>query len=80
MEDELRPFSPLGKPKRAGIDRTFDDLVRKFFVAFSRAQDLLLLVGLDSVRSEDDPIPNIATGWTRDEKWPWSGLLNLVQI
>jgi DNA helicase-2/ATP-dependent DNA helicase PcrA len=80
MEDDLRPFSPLKKPGRSGLDRTFDDLTRKYFVAFSRAQDVLLLVGLDSARNTSNPIPNIATGWTRDQNWPWSGLDNLVQI
>jgi DNA helicase-2/ATP-dependent DNA helicase PcrA len=78
LEDCLRPFSPLKKPKRSGIDREFDDLTRQFYVAFSRAQDVLLLVGLNSVKNG---IPNVATGWNRNGEWIWgSGLPNLIHI
>lgn len=78
IEDELRPYSPLGKPSRSNIDRAFDDLIRHYFVAFSRAQDVLLLVGLNSVKNT---IPNIATGWDRNRTWHWGeGLPNLVHI
>jgi DNA helicase-2/ATP-dependent DNA helicase PcrA len=80
MEDDLRPFSPLGRPTRSGLDRTFDDLVRRYFVAFSRAQDVLLLVGLDSTLSLEKPVQNVATGWTRGNEWAWKGLKNLVSI
>lgn len=78
MEDEFRPFSPLGKPTRSGKDRSFDDLVRQNFVAFKRPQDCLLLVGLSSSCSG---IQNVATGWDRDGVWHWStGLPNLVHV
>ena len=50
LEDELRKYSPLQQPARTGRDRALDDLMRLYFVAFSRAQDVLLLVGLTSVR------------------------------
>ena len=46
MEDSLRIYSSLGSSNRSGRDRAFDDLIRLYFVAFSRAQDVLLLVGL----------------------------------
>jgi DNA helicase-2/ATP-dependent DNA helicase PcrA len=78
IEDELRPFSSVGAPQRAGLDRAFDDLIRQYFVAYSRAQDVLLLVGLNSVR---DSIPHIATGWDRRSNWHWGqGLPNLVHL
>jgi len=77
MEDELRKHSPLGQSSRSSLDRAFDDLIRHYFVAFSRAQDVLLLVGLNSVRSG---IPNIATGWDRNGSWYWRRLTNLVHI
>lgn len=78
IEDELRPFSPVGMPQRAGLDRAFDDLIRQYFVAYSRAQDVLLLVGLNSVR---DSIPHVATGWDRRWNWHWGqGLVNLVHL
>ena len=78
MEDELRPFSPLRRSQRSGLDRAFDDLTRKYFVAYSRTQDVLLLVGLTTVR---DRIQDIATGWNRNGNWCWgNGLPNLIHI
>lgn len=78
LEDALRPFSPLPRGARSGRDRAFDDLIRQYYVAFSRPQDALLLVGLDSVRMG---IENVATGWTRTGQWRWgSGLPNLVHL
>jgi DNA helicase-2/ATP-dependent DNA helicase PcrA len=87
IEDELRPYSPLGIPQRPALDRAFDDLIRQYFVAFSRAQDVLMYVGLNSVRdgyltsSGRREIPNIATGWNRKSNWIWGrGLPNLIHI
>lgn len=88
LENELRQFSPIGPPERSGRDRAFDDLIRQYFVAFSRAQDVLLLVGIDPVSEgyqtsggNDREIPNIATGWDRNNIWYWGpGLNNLTHI
>ncbi len=55
-------------------DRSFDDLTRLYFVAFSRAENVLLLIGLISsldgysVNNNLKQIPNVALGWSRDEK------------
>lgn len=87
MEDLLREYSGLGSPTRSGRDRAFDDLIRQYFVAFSRPQDVLLIVGLSSVKNGYNTkgkkpkrkfIPNVATGWDRTERWHWGeGLPNL---
>ena len=79
MEDDVEPF--LSTPLRGGrtpIDRTFDDLVRLYYVAFSRPQSVLLLIGLESCLNygagpdlRQRAIPNVAMGWNRDETWPW---------
>ena len=75
LEDKVRKFSSIGQDDRSGKDRSFDDLIRLYFVAFSRAQDVLLLVGLDSaidgymVNDEIKKIPNIALGWKRDQNF-----------
>ncbi len=75
LEDEIRVCSPLDSPKRSGRDRAFDDLIRHYFVAFSRPQDVLLLVGLNSVidgydtKNDHIYIPHVATGWTRNGEW-----------
>jgi DNA helicase-2/ATP-dependent DNA helicase PcrA len=71
MEDLLRPFSPLGVPVRSQVDRAFDDLYRQFFVAFSRPQDVLLLVGVTPTRP-GGRVPNVATGWDRTGICHWA--------
>lgn len=75
LEDKIREFSSIGSGERSGKDRAFDDLIRLYFVAFSRAQDALLLVGLNSaidgymIDDELKRIPNIALGWKRDKSF-----------
>ena len=71
MEDHFRPYTPLGRPRRSDIDRAFDDLYRQYFVAFSRARDVLLLVALNSARPEGN-VSNVAVGWTRDGHSAWA--------
>ena len=75
IEDTIRRYSELGESERTEKDRSFDDLTRLYFVAFSRAESVLLLVGLNSSiegypRKKDHfNIPNVALGWSRDEKY-----------
>jgi DNA helicase-2/ATP-dependent DNA helicase PcrA len=65
LEDLLRPFSPLKSLRRDPVDRAFDDLYRLYFVAFSRPEQVLLLVGLNGTHPEEGHIRNVATGWDR---------------
>jgi len=71
MEDTLRPFSALNRPTRSARDRAFDDLFRQFFVAFSRPQEVLLLVGL-TPSLPGRSIQNVATGWNRNGVCQWN--------
>lgn len=67
LEDLLRPLSGLkGVSSRSARDRAFDDLERLYFVAFSRAQEVLVLVGLNKTRPKNSSITNVATGWDRN--------------
>lgn len=78
-EDEVEPHLP--SPLRVGRtarDRTFDDIARLYYVAFSRPQSVLLLVGCENcLRYGSGPqldksiIPHIALGWNRNGTWPW---------
>jgi DNA helicase-2/ATP-dependent DNA helicase PcrA len=72
MEDLLRPHSTLGAPGRLGQDRSFDDLYRQFFVAYSRPQQVLLLVGLTPTLPGAN-VANVATGWSRNGTCVWGG-------
>jgi DNA helicase II / ATP-dependent DNA helicase PcrA len=89
MEDALRPYSGINLSIRSSIDRAFDDLVRNYFVAFSRAQDVLILVGHEHARSDKargKPAQHVGSGWVRPASgllngaWPWRGKPFLVSI
>ena len=74
VEEDLEPYlaSPI-RGQREGLDRTFDDLVRLYYVAYSRPQSVLLLVGNESgLRyGPHGAIKNVALGWLRGGSWPW---------
>ena len=75
IEDIIRKHSSLGNSERNEKNKSFDDLTRRYFVAFSRAENVLLLVGLNqaiegySTKNRHMNIPNVALGWSRDEKY-----------
>ena len=79
MEDAFRPCSPLGRPNRGALDRAFDDIYRQYFVAFSRPQDVLMLVGLNAALP-DGSIENVALGWDRQGRSEWAKSRPFVEI
>jgi DNA helicase-2/ATP-dependent DNA helicase PcrA len=79
MEDYFRRYSPMGPPSRSPVDRAFDDLIRQYFVAFSRARNVLLLVGLRTALPGGS-IPNVALGWNRDGVDRWAGDLPFMEV
>jgi len=75
LEDLIRPLSGFSPPKRDPQRRAFDDLERMFYVAFTRAQQVLVLFGLDGSRPDNGSVRNVAAGWDRSENrhgqsWP----------
>ncbi len=79
MEDLLRPYTVLGAPTRSAADRAFDDLYRQYFVAFSRPQEVILLVGLTTTLP-GAAVPNVATGWSRTGNCPWANSPPFINI
>jgi len=79
MEDLLGPCTPLGAPVRSAQNRAFDDLYRLYFVAFSRPRDVLLLVALRGTLP-GGPIPNVATGWSRDGTCRWKAGRTFLEL
>jgi DNA helicase-2/ATP-dependent DNA helicase PcrA len=73
MEDDLASHCAIGPLRivRNARERTFDDIVRLYYVAYSRAQLVLLIVGLDPCLRYNTSIRHIATGWRRDGTWSW---------
>ena len=71
IEDNTIPFGGLSTASFAEWrDRAFDDLTRLYYVAYSRAQSLLVLVGLTSILPTGR-IPHVAMGWTRTGTSTW---------
>ena len=72
LETQMRAYSTGGSvTTRSERHRAFDDLYRKFFVAFSRPEQVILLVGLDKSRPDTGSIPNVAAGVGRDGNRLW---------
>ena len=73
LEDDLAPYCEIGnlRMNRGALPRTFDDLIRLYYVAYSRPQSILLLVGLDSCLRYNTPIKHVAMGWRSNGEWDW---------
>jgi len=73
LEDDLAPHCAIGafRTTRSALDRTFDDLVRLYYVAYSRPQCVLMLVGLDRCLRYNSTIRHVAMGWDRNGGWAW---------
>lgn len=64
LEDAVAPHCPIGplRAQRTAIERAWDDLRRLYYVSYSRPQDVLLLVGLNSQLRQPVRIRSVATG------------------
>jgi DNA helicase-2/ATP-dependent DNA helicase PcrA len=73
MEDDFAPHCAIGplRQTRTGLERSFDDLSRLYYVAYSRPESVLLLVGQDRCLQYRTTIRHIATGWSSDGNWAW---------
>jgi DNA helicase II / ATP-dependent DNA helicase PcrA len=73
MEDDLAPYTGVGplRTRRTAVERTFEDLIRLYYVAYSRAQSALLLVGHTKLLAYSTTIQNVATFWQQGGVWPW---------
>jgi DNA helicase-2/ATP-dependent DNA helicase PcrA len=73
LEDDLSAYTPIGQLRvaRSAIQRGFEDLIRLYYVAYSRPQSVLLLVGCIPCLRYNTTIPHVATFWRRDGNWPW---------
>jgi DNA helicase-2/ATP-dependent DNA helicase PcrA len=73
LEDDVAQYCNIGlfRAQRASLARTFDDLVRLYYVAYSRPQSLLMLVGIDRCLRHTTAIRHVATGWRSNGTWAW---------
>lgn len=63
-EDHVADFTPVGAARlaRSRRQRAFDDVRRLYYVAKSRAENVLVLVGLTSQLRSSRPVLSVATG------------------
>jgi DNA helicase-2/ATP-dependent DNA helicase PcrA len=81
LETEMRPYATgIGAPTRSDIDRAYDDLYRKFFVAFSRPEQVVLLVGLNKSRPDTSSLKNVAAGDDRQGNRCWPANVPITYI
>jgi DNA helicase-2/ATP-dependent DNA helicase PcrA len=73
LEDDMAPYCSIGplRTARTALARTFDDLVRLYYVAYSRPQSLLMLVGIDRCMRYNTTIRHVATAWRSNGTWAW---------
>ena len=73
LEDDMAPYCNIGPLRivRDALARSFDDLIRLYYVAYSRPQSLLMLVGIDRCLRYDTTIRHVATAWHSDGTWAW---------
>lgn len=73
MENDLAGATPVGAARlqRTGMQRTFEDLIRLYYVAYSRPQSLLMLVGCHQGLQYKTKIRNVAKFWRSDGTWAW---------
>jgi len=75
LEDDFAQYCEVGplRLQRSALERSFDDLIRLYYVAYSRPQSVLLLVGVDKCLQYRTSIRHVATFWRMDGSWPWVG-------
>lgn len=72
-EDDVASACAIGglRGMRTALERTFEDLIRLYFVAYSRPQSVLLLVGLDKTIAYKSTIRHVGSFWRADGTWAW---------
>ena len=73
LEDDMSEHCNIGplRTARPPLARTFDDLTRLYYVAYSRPQSVLMLVGLYPCMRYNTTIKHVATFWRFDGSWAW---------
>lgn len=74
LEDEFSSSTVGGlRRQRDGRLRSFDDLIRLYYVAYSRSQSVLVLTGLSTSVRFSSTIRHVGLCWHADDTWAWKG-------
>lgn len=74
MEEAFAPYTPIGslRQERSPLQRTFEDIIREYYVAFSRPESVLVLVGNAKSLATKTTIKHIGQFWRADSSWAWT--------
>ena len=74
LEDALADYTEIGplRTARSGLDRTFEDLIREHYVAFSRPEAVLVLLGNEKTLSTKSTIKHVGLDRRQDGSWAWT--------
>ena len=73
LEDALSPYTEIGplRTARSALERSFEDIIREHYVAYSRPESLLVLLGNAKTLRSTTQIKHIGQFWRADESWAW---------
>lgn len=73
IEDAFADFTEIGalRKRRTAMQRSFEDIIREYYVAYSRPQSVLVIVGNSKVLRTKTKIKHVGHFWRSDSTWPW---------
>ena len=74
LEEAFADFTSIGslRRKRTPLQRTFEDIIREYYVAYSRPEAVLVLVGNAKTLQSDTNVKHIGQFWRSDGSWAWT--------
>lgn len=74
LENALAGHTSVGalRMKRSALDRSFEDLIREHYVAYSRPESVLVLLGHANTLRSKTPIRCVGQFWRQDGRWAWT--------
>jgi DNA helicase-2/ATP-dependent DNA helicase PcrA len=74
IEDAFAAYTEIGalRGQRTALQRSFEDIVREYYVAYSRPQSVLVLVGNRKALHTKTNIKHIGHFWRTNKSWAWA--------
>ncbi|WP_176722482.1 UvrD-helicase domain-containing protein [Candidatus Thiosymbion oneisti] len=74
IEDTLAPFTEIGdlRLQRTPLQRSFEDIIREYYVAYSWPQSVLVLVGNRKAIRTNTNTKHVGHFWRSDGSWAWT--------
>lgn len=74
IEDAFAAFTEIGslRMQRTALQRSFEDIIREYYVAYSRPQSALVLIGNSKALRTNTNIKHVGHFWQSQGFWPWT--------